>query len=203
MAKNALAQVDAFWHQTIYNNGGIDKGVIWCGTDEPWYATGPGYGNNWQQYICKTFDPERDNINIFVESPVIEIPANATSVWFNFDLHSNIPLDNLVFYYFKIAGPPPEDGAGDSLSRLTSVTRLTWAVSFAPARVRSIGMPAGRRCVYRRADTRGLRQCPVRYKHTGKRRVFSQAGNTKDGGVAQVCCDTLSAGNGNIRMCDF
>lgn len=40
------------WHQTTYEDHTGTHGVMWCGTDA--YAT-PGYGNNWEQYLTKSF----------------------------------------------------------------------------------------------------------------------------------------------------
>ncbi len=264
---NGLAQEDTFWHHAFYQDGLINKGVMWCGTDAIWLDTPPGYGNDWKQYVYKTFDlgtgpitleydiqydtepgydytyvevsndnfetwvvlasydgisggfvnhshdisyyqnqtveirfivntdgawsdldgqwdsngaarldrvqvtgyaadtfetgedgwipsvypppshydyrleatpacevslpcpdrtwswvaydpvtgvfpfdPERDHIKIGIQSPVIDIPTDVSSLTLRFDVYANLPLDNLVFFDYEVAAPPVEEG---------------------------------------------------------------------------------------------
>ncbi|MEJ2720319.1 MAG: hypothetical protein P8181_04165 [bacterium] len=67
----------------------------------------PGMTNAWVAYDPATgvfpFDPERDRIDIQIRSPIIDIPANAASIWLNMDIYANLPLDNLIFYYYNVS----------------------------------------------------------------------------------------------------
>jgi hypothetical protein len=50
------------------------------------------------------------NTNFGIESPVIDIPTDATAFLLEFDVYRVLPLANCVFYYWEIAAPPPEEG---------------------------------------------------------------------------------------------
>ena len=50
------------------------------------------------------------NINIGIESPVIDIPPDASEYILQFDVYADLPLMNWVFYSWWVAAPPPEQG---------------------------------------------------------------------------------------------
>jgi hypothetical protein len=41
----------SWWNRTDY----LGRGVMWCGGDDPAWSTGPGYGNNWNERLRKSF----------------------------------------------------------------------------------------------------------------------------------------------------
>jgi YVTN family beta-propeller protein len=50
-----INQPETHWQQEIYDDAGTSRDVLWCGTDDPSYATPPGYGNDWTEGIVKQF----------------------------------------------------------------------------------------------------------------------------------------------------
>ncbi len=54
---NHTVQTGVYWQHAMYDG----LGVAWCGTDDPSFATPPGYGNSWVQDLWKPFAiPEGD-----------------------------------------------------------------------------------------------------------------------------------------------
>ncbi len=50
-----LNQQVSHWQQEVYDDAGTPRSVLWCGTDDPSFATPPGYGNSWIEGIVKQF----------------------------------------------------------------------------------------------------------------------------------------------------
>jgi YVTN family beta-propeller protein len=48
-----LLEQDPFWHHQ--DQWGDTSGVMWCGLDDSTWVSPPGYGNNWDQSLSKTF----------------------------------------------------------------------------------------------------------------------------------------------------
>jgi YVTN family beta-propeller protein len=44
------------WNRVDYDDNGTPRGVMWCGDNDPTWATPPGYGNSWVTQLTKSFD---------------------------------------------------------------------------------------------------------------------------------------------------
>jgi YVTN family beta-propeller protein len=103
------------WHQTTYDDGSGARGVVWCGTDDPSYATPPGYGDYWYKELTKAYT--------FTSSPVTlsysiqydsEFDYDFTSVEYSTDNGATFtmieylsgPSDGFVTHSFEIEVPP-------------------------------------------------------------------------------------------------
>jgi len=59
-----LATGLTWWNRTSYFDGVSTRGVMWCGGDDPNWVTGPGYGNNWNEKLRKSFTLPAGNPSI-------------------------------------------------------------------------------------------------------------------------------------------
>ena len=50
-----LTEQDVYWTRMDYNDGVTDRGVWWCGDDNPLWVSPPGYGNRWNQHLTKAY----------------------------------------------------------------------------------------------------------------------------------------------------
>jgi len=62
-----LTEQDVYLQHTFYTDEAseIVYGVWWCGDDDPYWGTPPGYGSNWDQRLTKSFTlPEGEYLTI-------------------------------------------------------------------------------------------------------------------------------------------
>jgi hypothetical protein len=104
---------------------------------------GDGQNHAWAAYNLEepdagvfpfTSEEEKDRgrwIEIGIESPVIDIPANASTYILEFDLYLDLPLENLVFFQWAISTDPncgDSHAASDGFIRYGVSGLTTWSI---------------------------------------------------------------------------